>query len=73
MFKNSIGTSTLLCRLFQNGQEVDMDGTAHTYKWYRRDKDGNALDSGAAFATGKSISIDGDDVDVKTTFICEVS
>lgn len=73
VFKNSVGTSTLLCRLFQNGQEVDSEGTAHTYTWYRRDKDGNAMDSGAAFATGKSVSIDGDDVTVKTTFICEVS
>ena len=57
----------------QNGQEVDTDGSAHTYKWYRRDKDGNAMDSGGVFATGKSIAIDGDDVDVKTTFICEVT
>lgn len=73
VFKNSIGTSTLLCRLFQNGQEVDATGTAHTYKWYRRDKDGNAMDSGNAFATGKTLEIDGDDVEVKTTFICEVT
>ncbi len=72
VFKNSVGTSTLLCRLFQNGQEVDTIGTAHTYKWYRRDKDGNAMDNGSAFGTGKSIQIDGDDVLVKTTFICEV-
>lgn len=72
VFKNSIGTSTLLCRLFQNGQEVDEAGTAHTYKWYRRDKDGNAMDSGNAFATGKTLEIDGDDVEIKTTFICEV-
>lgn len=45
-----------------------------TYKWYRRDKDGNPHpdDNGAPFATGKVIYIDGDDVDVKTTFICEV-
>lgn len=72
VFKNGIGSSTLLCRLFQNGQEVDAAGTAYTYKWYRRDKDGNALDSGAVFATGKSVAIDGDDVDIKTTFTCEV-
>ena len=72
VFKNAIGTSTLLCRLFQNGSEVDAAGTTYTYKWYRRDKDGNALDSGAVFATGKSVSIDGDDVDIKTTFTCEV-
>ena len=50
-----------------------MEGTAHTYTWYRRDKDGDAMDEGVAFATGKSIQIDGDDVDGKTTFICEVS
>lgn len=72
VFKNAIGSSTLLCRLFQNGTEVDADGTGHTYKWYRRDKDGNAMDSGAVFATGKSLAIDGDDVTIKTTFICEV-
>ncbi len=72
IFKNTVGTSTLTCRLFQNSKEVDADGSAHTYNWYRRDKDGNALDDGATFATGKSIDIDGDDVDVKTTFICEV-
>lgn len=72
VFKNGIGTSILLCRLFQNGAEVDADGAGHTYKWYRRDKDGAPLDSGAVFATGKSIEIDGDDVDIKTTFTCEV-
>lgn len=72
-FVNTVGQSTLTCRLFQNGQEVDTDGSAHTYKWYRLDKDGNALDSSNPFKTGKSISITGDDVDVKTTFVCEVS
>ena len=29
-------------------------------------------DGGAAFATGKVIFVDGDDVDVKTVFVCEV-
>ena len=72
VFKNGVGSSTLHCRLFQNGAEVDTAGTGYTYKWYRRDKDGNALDSGAVFATGKSVAIDGDDVDIKTTFTCEV-
>ena len=43
-----------------------------TYTWYRRDKDGNPLDSGDAFASGKVIYVDGDDVDVKTVFVCEV-
>ena len=35
------------------------------------DKDGNPLDDGAAFATGKVIFVDGDDVDGKTVFVCE--
>ena len=121
IFKNTQGTSHLICRLFQNGSEVDavkssvcstsapaspttgayyykvttaapttalmrysgsawVDVTADatyghskTYTWYRRDKSGNPLDSGAAFATGKVIYVDGDDVAEKTTFICEVS
>lgn len=120
VFKNSIGTTCLICRLWQNGQEVDAlksttysasapaspaagayyykittsspttalmrysgsaweDVTANasykhskTYKWYRRDKDGNPMDGGSAFATGKVIYVDGDDVNVKTVFVCEV-
>ena len=45
---------------------------AKTYTWYRRDKNGNPMDSGAVFATGKVIYVDGDDVDSKTVFVCEV-
>ena len=121
IFKNTVGTTCLICRLWQNGQEVDplkstvysatapsspsagdfyyqiqssgaatklmrysgsawADVTSNasychekTYTWYRRDKDGNPLDSGNAFATGKVIYVDGDDVTVKTVFVCEVS
>ena len=120
VFKNTVGSTCLICRLWQNGAEVDplksttysttapgspTTGTFYykittsapatalmrysgsawvdvttdatykhtkTYKWYRRDKDGNPLDSGAVFATGKVIYIDGDDVDNKTVFVCEV-
>lgn len=121
VFKNTVGTSCLICRLWQNSIEKDAlksavisqtapesptEGTFYykitpttpqialmrytsgswvdvtnnatykhvrSYTWYRRDKDGNAMDGGAAFATGKVIFIDGDDVTVKTTFTCEVS
>lgn len=120
VFKNTIGETILICRLWQGGTEIDIlkattfsvtaptspitgtfyykvakttpqmalmrySGTAwvdvtsdvsykhaKTYKWYRRDKDGNALDAGNAFATGKTIFVDGDDVDIKTVFVCEV-
>ena len=73
IFKNTVGSSTLTCRLWQNGQEVDADGTGHTYAWTRMDKDGTALDEDGPWKTGKSITVTGADVDVKTTFVCEVS
>lgn len=84
IFKNTQGNSTLTCRLFQNGTEVDADGSLYVYTWYRMDKDGNPADKNASgegvpfTATGitnpaKSISITGDHVDVKTTFICNVT
>ena len=120
VFKNTVGQTCLICRLWQNGTEVDpLKSTAYsaaapsspaegdfyyqiqssgaatkllrysgsawedvtddatythekTYKWYRRDKDGNPLDNGSVFAAGKVIYVDGDDVDVKTVFVCEV-
>ena len=120
VFKNTVGQTCLICRLWQNGAEVDplksttysatapsspaagdfyykiasnspttalmrYSGSAwvdvtddadykheKTYTWYRRDKDGNPMDNGAAFATGKVIFVDGDDVTVKTVFVCEV-
>ena len=121
VFKNTVGQTCLVCRLWQNGAEVDpiksttysstapsspsegdfyykiasnspvtalmrYDGSdwvdvtdsadykhSKTYTWYRRDKDGEPMDSGAAFATGKVIYVDGDDVTVKTVFVCEVT
>ena len=120
VFKNTIGSTCLICRLWQNGAEVDplksttysttapsspsagtcyyqissstastklmrysgsawtdvtsdaTHGHKRTYTWYRRDKNGNPLDGGEPFATGKVIYVDGDDVDVKTVFVCEV-
>ena len=120
VFKNTVGQTCLICRLWQNGQEVDpLKSTTYsktapsspatgnfyyqiqnsgaatklmrysgsgwadvtsddtykhekTYKWYRRDKDGIPMDSGAVFATGKVIYVDGDNVTVKTVFVCEV-
>jgi hypothetical protein len=120
VFKNTVGATSLVCRLWQNGAEADplksttfsinapaspatgdfyykiapavpatalmrwsgsawVDVTANatykhtqTYTWYRRNKDGDPLDGGAAFAAGKVIYVDGDDVDNKTVFVCEV-
>lgn len=43
-----------------------------TYNWYRRGANGNALDGGKVFKTGKTIYVSDAEVDTKTTFICEV-
>ena len=120
IFKNTVGDTCLICRIWQNATEVDMQksgvysktapaspstntyyyqiqasgattklmryngsawvdvtadtslGHEKTYTWYRRDKDGNQLDTTTPFATGKVIHVTGDDVDTKTVFVCEV-
>lgn len=116
VFKNGKGNTTLVCKLFANGNETDgllvdyisttapssptsgqlwykIDASAktvtlmkysgsawaaatetqdYTYKWYRMDYNGNALDSGNVFKSGKVIYVDDTEVDTKTTFICEV-
>ena len=72
VFKNTVGTTQLLCVVYQNGQMVDEDGTQFPYLWGRFGANGEMLDDGY-FATGKIIEVNGDHVDGKTTFICEVT
>ena len=72
IFKNTVGSTQLLCVVYQNGQMVDEDGTEFTYLWGRFGADGEMLDE-EYFATGKIIQVDGSHVDGKTTFICEVT
>lgn len=42
-----------------------------TYIWYRLDIDGEPMDEGNEFAEGKVIHVNSDDVDGKTTFVCQ--
>ena len=84
IFKNTVGSSRLTCRLFQNGQEVDANGGRYTYWWYRINKNGqtipweqydtsgNVVGEPVAKIYGKYIDITGREVDTKTTFVCEV-
>lgn len=120
IFKNALGNTYLICRLWQSGAEIDTlramrfgaaapaspatgdfyyrstssspkttlmryNGSAwedvtdsavyrheYIYHWYRRDKDGEPMDSGGVFATGKVIHVTDAHVDVKTVFTCEV-
>ena len=71
IFKNTVGTTQLLCVVYQNGEMVDEEGTEFTYHWGRFGANGEVLDDGY-FATGKMIEVNGSHVDGKTTFICEV-
>lgn len=74
IFKNTLSSTDLKCRLFQGGSEVDASGSIYTCWWYKLNKDGNSTiwHNGAVRKAGKSISVNGNDVDEKTTFVCEV-
>lgn len=76
VFKQGNGSTTLTARLFQNGAEVDSAGTKYTYKWYKRDKDGNAVanfgGTGVNYKTGKTLAVGSADVDTKATFVVEI-
>lgn len=76
VFKNGTGSSTLRAVVYQAGYEIDSAGTTYSYKWYKYDKNGT-LDpdfggEGVSYKTGKSISVTTSDVDVKSTFQCEI-
>lgn len=71
VFKNGSGSTTLTAKLFQAGKEIDTSGTDYTYTWSKYKNDGT-LDSTYS-KTGKTISVTDTDVDVKSTFICEIT
>lgn len=80
-FKNDTGSTILICRVYQNGTEVDTTGSSLTYTWTKTDKDGNAVTfTPAGVAAGnivktknKAISVTHSDVTVKATYFCTVS
>ncbi len=79
-FKNGTGSTILVCRVYQNGEEIDATGTALTYTWTKTDKDGNsvaftptAVTYGSIVTTKKkAISVSHDDITVKGTFFCSI-
>ena len=72
----SNGPATALYRYtgsaWQNVTSVAPYKHAYQYKWYRRDKNGAAMDGGGTFAQGKVIFVTGNHVDNKAVFTCEV-
>ncbi|KZK43407.1 Phage protein [Lactococcus cremoris] len=77
IFKNGSGTTTLTCRVFQSGAEIDTAGRTYTYKWSQRDHNGvlnaNFGGVGNQYKTGKSISVTANDINVKAQYTCEVN
>ena len=77
VFKQGIGSTTLTARLFQDGSEVDLGGTVYVYKWFKRSSagvpDANFGGVGISFKSGKTLAVGSADVDVKATFVIEIS
>ncbi|MCT1186434.1 hypothetical protein EFL96_08990 [Lactococcus lactis] len=77
IFKNGSGTTTLTCRVFQSGAEVDTAGKTYTYKWSQRDHNGvlnaNFGGIGNQYKTGKTISVTARDINIKAQYTCEVN
>ena len=77
IFKNGSGTTTLTCRVFQSGAEIDTDGKTYTYKWSQRNQNGvlnaNFGGTGNQYKTGKTISVTAADISVKAQYTCEVN
>lgn len=76
VFKQGNGSTTLNARVFQNGAEIDVAGTKYTYTWYKKDQSGNSANfygTASSSKTGKTLAVGSNDVDVKGTFVCEIS
>lgn len=69
IFKNGEGSVSLRATVLQSGVEIDATGTGYTYKWSIY----NSANVKTAFAkTGKSITVDGADVDGIGNLVCEI-
>ena len=80
-FKNNTGSTVLICKVYQSGNEIDATGTSLTYTWTKTDAKGdpvtftpNAVKHGSIVADKKkAITVSHDEVDIKATYFCEVS
>lgn len=73
-FTNGNITTTLKCRVFDSYGEVDVSGTKYTYTWEKyKDgvKDMDWRDTGSV--TGKTVTINSDDVTAKAVFSCTIT
>jgi hypothetical protein len=73
-FKNGEGTTELKAILYRNGAEIDSAGTEYTYTWSLYNQQNvKVTPTYTTTMTGKTITVDGRDVDGRANIICEVS
>lgn len=70
-FKNGQGSTELTARLYRNGEEIDTGGTGYNYAWSLYNQDNQKVTGFAK--TGKTITVNASDVDVRANLICEIS
>ena len=70
-FKNGQGSTSLTAKLYREGAEIDSAGTTYTYTWslYKSD---NTKDNTFA-KTGKTITVNASEVDVRANIVCEIT
>ena len=69
-FKNGQGTITYVASLFQNGTEIDLDGTEYIYAWSMYDITNTRIPGFAR--TGKSLTLKATDFDTRVDLDCKV-
>lgn len=75
IFKQGEGSSVLSAHLFQNGEEIDVDGSTYEYRWFKYDKNSQLVTGWGGttdYKTGKTLNVGSTDVDVKSTFEVQV-
>lgn len=72
---NEVSKSVTLMKYSTTGNKwIEADGDdlpKGTYEWYRRDKNGDAIDTVKPYKTGKAIYLDNSIVDKKVSFVCK--
>lgn len=76
IFKNGAGESTLIAKIYQAGQEIDINGDIYLYKWYKYNKLGTLITNWGGtninYKLGKQIVVKSSEIDEKATFIIEI-
>lgn len=70
VFKNGEGSTTLTANVLLSGAEVDASGTKYSYIWKKFNNNGEGVPFNK---TGKSINVNAIDVDIKSTYVVEVT